>query len=270
MAMEKLNIAVFGASGFIGKHLVKYFSRKKNVNILIFSGNLLKKQDLEIFFSKNKSIDCVVNLVGKFYGNFEELIKINLVTLDNLLNFCMEKNIKNFIYLSSSAVYGNSIDAAKETDLLLPDTSYALVKNYCEELILFYNRKYNFLYKILRPVSVFGKDNNKGVIFSFLKNIKKNKCVQINGSGNQIRNFIPVEDLCIAIEKSIFYEKSNIFNISTSKTYSINDVAELLKQKYDFKVEHRYTDEKSISSNLDNEKAMIELNFISEGNLSQL
>ncbi|NNM02104.1 MAG: NAD-dependent epimerase/dehydratase family protein, partial [Nitrosopumilus sp.] len=81
--------------------------------------------------------------------------------------------------------------------------------------------------------NVFGKGNNNGVILKCIKNISENKPIQINGDGEQTRDFISVFDVVFAFDcaiKNIKGKKGDVFNIGTGKSISINELAKMIQK----------------------------------------
>lgn len=232
----KRPICIVGYRGFIGTHLTKYLSTKK-ISYICFEGDLLKKEDIEVFLKKN-SVSEAIFLTGTFDPPFENLININVLTLNNFLNIGIKYLLKKIIFISTGAVYGEPIrKRSKETDPLKPNTLYGLSKLIAEKCIDFYQNNYGLKSIILRCPNIYGEGNRKGVIYKFLSSIKKNKKIIIEGDGEQKRDFLYINDACLAIEKAITYENSDIFNISNIKCLSINDVVSQLRTRYDFSIE---------------------------------
>lgn len=244
---KKIRICVTGATGFIGESLIEYIDKEfkdANYEILIFKGNLLNKLDILNFFNENRNIDKVLYLVGTFSANFNELININVLALNNMLEAMAEFNIKSIIYTSTGAVYGEPIlEHSKEDDELNPNTLYGLSKKMAEDTLIYYEKLGLINYIILRLPNVYGKLNKKGVIFNFINGIKESKIVAINGNGLQTRNFLYIDDLCSLIVLLFDYnKKSDIFNVSFPQKYSLLDLVSILSKYYDFSVKYIQND----------------------------
>lgn len=259
---KKIRVCVTGSSGFIGQKLIELLSFNSNIEVIPFEGDLLIKEDIEKFFKKNENIDQIVNLVGLFFGDFENLVKINTVALSNLLEVAVKNGIKKITHTSTGAVYGEPVSLeSKETDPLKPNSLYGLSKKYTEECVQYYADNFSLEYVILRFPNVYGKGNNKGVIFNFLDAIKTKGKITINGDGTQSRNFLHVSDAARAIEKAISYNKNGIFNISNPGKVTLNDLVASLKEKYQFEVEYQPADNNMKDILLDISLAKKELGF---------
>jgi UDP-glucose 4-epimerase len=260
--MKKTKIAITGSNGFIGSHLVRLLAKNDRYDVVPFVGDLLNKEDIKKFFNKNKNIDQIVHLVGLFDGNFDDLIKVNVVALANLLEQAVANKVKKIIFSSTGAVYGEPIDHdSRENDPLNPNSPYGLIKKYAEECIQYYSHNFGLKYTILRFPNIYGKGNNKGVIYCFVSDIKEKGEITIYGDGTQSRHFLHVSDACLAIEKAIDYQKSGMFNISNPKKISINDIVEILQRNYKFKIRHLPANNNLKDLLLNVDKALTELKF---------
>ncbi len=236
---RNIKLALVGHKGFIGSHLERYF-KKNGTSFICFEGDLLSKSDIEEFFLKNKAVTEAVFLAGTFGYDFQKQIEKNILTVQAFLETGRSYGLKKIIYLSSGAVYGEPLHGeSRETDPLSPNTLYGLSKLFVEQCIQYYHRNFGTEYIILRLPNVYGENNYKGVIFDFLSDINKYKKITIAGDGSQQRNFLHVEDACSAIEKSLAYEKTDIFNISNPVAISVNDIVKILKKKYSFEITHK-------------------------------
>lgn len=241
--MEKIKICVTGHGGFIGNNLLRLLKVSNEIQIVQFVGDLSKKEDIKSFFAKNKNIKQIIHLVGAFFGEFDELFRLNVLTTHNLLSAVTQYGVEKIIFTSSGAVYGEPVGIESlENDPLKPNTDYGLAKKMAEDVVLYFHNKHALNYVILRFPNVYGGGNKGGVIFNFSRDIKEKGEITVHGDGNQSRNFLHVSDACVAIEKSIFHEKSEIFNISNPVKTSINDLIKLFKEKYEFKIHHNKVD----------------------------
>ena len=257
---QPVNILITGSNGFIGKNLVRNLEPIENYKCFISSNLLGNEFDINCL----KGIDQIIHLFGVF-GNDENLLKeINIKATHKFLK-SLNSDIKKIIFLSSGAVYGdlNKGEPSKESDNLLPNTTYGLTKLLAEELVKIYCQKYGITYVILRLPNVYGAGQMKGVLFNFLQQIELHKTITIQGDGTQKRNYLHISDLLNAIKLSIDYKgPSEVFNISNKTLLSVNDLVEIFKNNYSFDITHVEQENKLNNLNLDYSKAKEKLKYI--------
>lgn len=253
-------IGLTGARGFIGSHVLDYF-RSLHLSVIPFQGDLLCEEDINKYFDMQK-IDQIVHLVGAVSGSPEYLYRINYLTTENLLRVGVPKGLKKIVYASSVKVYGDSLNTiCSEANALFPDTYYGLYKVFSEEVIKYFSRRFGLRYVILRLSNIYGSGNKTGVMYDFETDIRTNKTVTIIGSGKQKRNLVHINDACVGIEKAIYYEKNDVFNIASPLPYSILDIVNEFQKKYTFSIKHAQADETAHDLLASTDKAEALLHF---------
>ena len=256
------NIVIFGGTGFIGKSLVKKISNDKNkLKIMIhskekknkykkFRGDILNKKSFEDQIVDN---DVIINLIGQYNNNILNFIELNMKGGINLLESCIKKKNIKIILISSVNVYQENLKKpSKETDNPVPKTTYGKIKLLTEELYKIYSDKYNLDVTILRLGNIYGYDKKDGVISNILKSIKNNKTITITHNGNQIRDYLFIDDAVEGIVSAIKYKKKgfNIFNIASGKKYTtkkiIKNIENIFEKKLLTKIIKDEPDEKCI------------------------
>lgn len=183
----------------------------------------------------------------------------NVIGTKNLLELVVKYNVKNLIFSSTCAVYGNNLNSkVSEKNLCLPESYYGYTKLISENTIINYQKSYNFNYAILRYFNVVGADIklrtgevNKGSLFKNLSDsIKKKKFFYINGKnydtldGTCIRDYIDINDLSqihILSHKYIEKErKSILFNCGYSKPISVMHVLKQFQKVYKKKINYKF------------------------------
>ena len=132
------------------------------------------------------------------YNTFDHSLR----TLENALDVSRD-NVKHFIFLSSSMVYGNfKTPEVNEESVCEPIGIYGALKYAAEKIIIAYNQVFNLPYTILRPSALYGErciSRRVGQIF--IENALFDKELSINGDGKEKLDFTYIEDLTDGILK---------------------------------------------------------------------
>ena len=238
--MKKNRILITGGTGFIGYHLAK---KCLNLNWVVDSISTkppLKKRKLKkvkylnidiskkkkLFNKLSKNYDYIVNLAGYVdHSDKQKTMKSHYNGCKNLAMFFLNKKIKKFIQIGSSIEYGKSKSPQKENkrNLQKSYSIYGKAKLLSTKFLLDLNEKYNFPVTILRLYLVYGpyQDTNRLIPITIMNAINNNKfsC----SKGNQLRDFLYVDDLVNLIIKVLKSKNLNgeIINVGSGKPISV-------------------------------------------------
>ena len=233
------NILIIGGTGFIGYHLAKK-CLKKNFKVTSVSKNqpkkirFLKKVKYIICDINNKKIlkkidnnfDYVVNLGGYVdHRNKQETYRSHYLGLKKLTEIFIKKKIKKFIQIGSSMEYGRVKSPQKENFNCYPESIYATSKFLSTKHLITLYKKKNFPAVILRLYQVYGPNQDKNrlipIIIDSCKNNKSFPC----SSGEQLRDFLFVDDLIDAILKCLDNKvEGKIINIGSGKIIKVKKI----------------------------------------------
>jgi UDP-glucose 4-epimerase len=205
-----------------------------------------KEAVLDIF--RSEEIDTCIHLAAKSsvpesITNPGDTIDVNIKGTFNVLEACSDVGAKNFVFASSSAVYGEPrVLQISEDQQLDPLSPYGASKIAGEALVSsFRNTRKVENAKSLRIFNVFGEGANSkygGVIARFTELLSANLPPVIYGDGNQTRDFISVDDVASVIllaagldkeEKlSSSYSHIHTLNVGTGKGTKIKDLAQMM------------------------------------------
>ena len=181
---------------------------------------------------KNKS-----NINSKFYltnKTFNKL-KPKFVTLElaKLLKRDLnnKNNVKNFIFASSGSVFGRATPPMHEDYEKNPISPYGSSKLAIESFCNSYASVYDINTTILRFSNAYGNHSfhKNSVISKYIKNILNNKPLIVFGDGRQTRDYIHVNDIVLAIFKSIKTKsKSESYHIGTGIETEINQIIKIM------------------------------------------
>lgn len=273
MGTFEKNILITGGAGFIGSHVIRLFINKYpnyhiiNLDKLTYAGNLANLQDIShspnYTFAKGDivdsnfittlfnqyHIDAVIHLaaeshVDRSITNPIDFVMTNVVGTANLLNAARnswKENEKNLFYhISTDEVYGSlgSTGLFTESTSYDPHSPYSASKASSDHLV----RAYFDTYKL--PVVISNCSNNYGS-FQFpekliplaINNIKNRKPIPVYGKGENIRDWLFVEDHANAID-TIFHQGKigNTYNIGGNNEWKNIDLIQLLCKIMDQKL----------------------------------
>ena len=252
-----MKFLVTGGAGFIGRHLVAKLlddgheitifdnfssSYKNDITYLLESGVSLVTGDIldyDLLLKSISSHDFVIHLaaqtsVSESIANPKTTVDIIVNGTVNVLKSCVKTNVKNLIFSSSAAIYGNSLDTLiSENSQLSPLSSYGASKLVAEYNLHVFSKFFGLNCISLRLFNVYGngQSTDAGVIRKFLKNISEKAPLEIFGDGTQTRDFVHISDVIQAFYcaiRNIEAKRGNVYNIGSGSATSINELAALL------------------------------------------
>jgi UDP-glucose 4-epimerase len=173
-------------------------------------------------------------------------VQTNLIPFISILNLCKKYEIENFIYISSGgAVYGNPLNAipVEENFPTNPISSYGITKLSCEKYLLMSKDFFKGNCVVLRPSNIYGPGQNtnkpQGIIGHLIKSAREKTKIEIWGDGNGKKDYLHIDDFTEGLIKVInnnFKLNTNIYNISSEISYSINDLIKLVEKRFHYKL----------------------------------
>ena len=268
----KKSILITGNAGLLGSRMVDWILENHPEYEVVgidnlFGGYVENIDPRVVFYRRELSTDSLTDIFDKhefeyvfhfaayaaeglspFMRMFND--RNNMLSTDNIINECINHDIKRLIYTSSMSVYGwgeRRGEEFDETDVPAPIDPYAVSKYACEMNIKIAGEQHGLDWCIIRPHNVYGEKQNiwdkyRNVLGIWMYQILNNKPMLIYGDGEQTRAFSYIEDCLPAFwNAAVFPEASReIINVGGVRGYSINEAAELLCKitGYD-KVEHK-------------------------------
>ncbi len=256
-----MKVIVTGGAGFIGSHIIdELLEDNKNIEIIVLDNfSTGRTENLDHIKDKIKIIECDLSIRGIWEKEFEgvsyvfhlaaladivpsiknplEYFNSNVNGTFNVLEACKGKDIKKLVYAASSSCYGIPDNyPTKEESKIDTQYPYALTKRVGEELVLHWSKIYNVPSISLRLFNVYGPRSRTsgtyGAVFGvFLAQKISEQPYTVVGDGNQTRDFTFVSDVArafILASKSLF--TSEIYNVGSNNTISINKLVELISE----------------------------------------
>ena len=296
---ENKNIIVTGGAGFIGSHVVDFLLSKnyrvtvidnfdsfyprsiKEANIANFLSHpnaIFLEQDIldENLLSANlqEEYSAIIHIAAKagVRSSIENPVafqQVNILGTQNLLEFARKKKIKQFLFASSSSVYGINANVPwKETDgLLKPISPYASSKISCELMGHVYSQLYGIRFLGMRFFTVYGPRQRPDLaIHKFSNQILRDQPINFFGDGKTKRDYTYIDDIVSGIYNALNYTGSDyeIFNLGNNNAISLLEMLKTLEEVFEKKAIINYLPEQQGDVSYtyaDIEKAKIKINY---------
>lgn len=239
-----MKILITGGCGFIGSNFVRHVLNEYphyeiiNLDALTYAGNLENLRDIEesprYSFIRGriegaatvkavmKGVDCVVNFAAESHVDrsildAQPFLITNVIGTHILLEAARAVSIKRFIHISTDEVYGTLGDEGKFTEEtpLRPNSPYSASKASGDLLVRAFYETYKFPAIIVRPSNNYGPYQfPEKFIPLMITNLLEGKPIPIYGRGENVRDWLFVEDNCRAIDAILHDGKvGEIYNV---------------------------------------------------------
>lgn len=222
-------LLVTGAAGFIGSNFIKYKLANSDEKIIVldkltYAGNLENlPEDKRVNFIlgdicdtslRGIDFDAIVNFAAETHVDRsitepEQFIKTDVLGTFKLLEIAKERNIR-YLQISTDEVYG-SIDEGSFTEQspIQPSSPYSASKTGGDMLVYSYYKTYGLDSLIIRGSNNYGPNQYPEKLIPLTTiNALSDRPIPVYGKGNQVRNWIYVEDFCAAIDTALSYGKA--------------------------------------------------------------
>ena len=251
-------VIVTGGAGFIGSHLVDRLLREESEIVVIDNFSTGRESNLDHAKDQIKIVEADISVLGewkKFFEgahtvfhlaaladivpsieNPEDYFSSNVRGTFNIAEICRDYSISKVIYSASSSCYGIPKNFPTcEDEKTDPRYPYALTKYLGEQIIMHWSKLYKIPSISLRFFNVYGTRSRTsgtyGAVFGvFLAQKLAGKPFTVVGDGSQTRDFTFVSDIIEAIiQASLSDFDSEILNVGSGSTYSVNHLVDLLE-----------------------------------------
>lgn len=263
--MRDQHILITGGAGFIGSTLAnrlvdkndvtvvdnQYLGDKENLNENV---NYVESSVLESDLPTNVDIVFHLAALSSITQHEQDIdhtrkgVEINVEGFVNVVEQSRQSGCDSIVYASSSAVYGNRPGEVSEGDPVKATNAYAASKLSREAYADCFANAYGMNMAGMRFFSVYQEPEYlnqepreaSNIITKLAADIAKGRDPEIFGDGKHQRDFIHVEDVARGLVMAADNRLSGRFNLGTGKSYSINDIIDMLSNEFDEDVDPRY------------------------------
>src|SRR3954468_11910648 len=261
------NILITGGAGFIGSHLVDRLLSEGDWRITViddfndFYDPAIKRANIEPYFSNSNfklieadirdffsleevfhegRFECVVHLAARA-GVRPSLteprlyVETNINGTTNLLELARRHEVKQFVFGSSSSVYGENkkVPFGEDDPIFNPISPYAATKAAGELICHSYSHLYDIRIVCLRFFTVYGARQRPDLaIHKFANLISNGQPIPVFGDGTTRRDYTYIDDIIAGVRASVDYAGSDyeVFNLGESQTVELRELISFLEQ----------------------------------------
>lgn len=279
-----MKIAITGADGFIGSKILERLSVLSHYHIVALTRSHDFRRSTQVEWQYTdysvsslssilQGVDTIIHLAAKrgTEGTIADYHENEILT-ENILLTMGALMIKHIVFASSIAVYSDVRSIPwHENDRLTPKTLYGISKASCEHLCIFYSKKFNYTYTIMRIAQVLGlEETRKGMMNNFIESADHGRQLTVIGKSLAKRQYIYIDDLVTAMVICATHERmhSEIMNIGMRHAYSNLTIAQIANHVFHNNVPINYQNkvtENIESSYMNVDRLMTNLQFTPQG-----
>jgi len=257
-----MKILITGGAGFIGSNFIKYIFKKYpgwqivNLDKLTYAGNLESLKETEnnpnykfikgdivnaadVETAIGDGVDKIISYAAETHVDRsivapDAFIKTDILGTYTLLEAVKKHNVAQYIQISTDEVFGSIENGSfDEESSFAPNSPYSASKAGADHLCRAYFKTYNLPVIVTHSCNVFGPNAHpEKMIPLFVTNLLENKKVPVYGQGQQIREWIFVEDHCAAIETIMIEGKpGEVYNIGTGNEKTNLEITRFILQE---------------------------------------
>ena len=183
------------------------------------------------------AIDAVIHnaaciSAGSTAAETQLLYKVNVAASKDLLNWSIAQGVSKFIFTSSLSQLAKPLPTLITEDAsVYPVTYYAQTKKMFEDELTMAAKEGKIQSVILRissPISIMAENLPKNIIGKWINLARAGRPLTIFGSGNRTQDFVCTLDIADAVEKMLFLNQSDVFNICSGQPVSMLEIAKLI------------------------------------------
>ncbi len=237
-----MKILILGSEGFVGNNLVYGLSKSHEIFCADMVDHSTHKNYSQFNVVDSKSVmdtiqnvDVVIDLVAhSLVSSIEGPVKnaeVNIIGLLNILEACRRNDIQKLIFTSASSLVGEpKTFHVDENHVAVPKTAYGITKLASEHYLRLYFELYGLDYVTFRFFNIYGPHQKNGLIPTLYNRIINDEPLTIFGKGDQVRDYVYIEDIIPFFEKACISDIGNnsVYNMGTGNGTTIKEIIEIL------------------------------------------
>jgi UDP-glucose 4-epimerase len=221
------NLLLVGGSGFVGQALRRYYQQ---LGWKVFT--LGRRQDDDFALGSIDSLQLTIQFQRlilaaavnetQIQEDLQLSYQVNVVLTRQVVELCRRSKIPELVYFSTFHVYGRSSGELDELSLVAPKNDYGLTHYLSERIVLDLASYGGYVPLVLRPTNIYGlppqlSDFHRWslVPFEFVQSAVLKGKIEIRSSGQQLRNFVSIDDVVRATELVGQVTILNVFGLDT-------------------------------------------------------
>ena len=222
-------VVILGKDGFIAS------AAKKRLDDAGCNALAIGKSDIDL--TDNKSANQLASILNEndtllFISAIApvkdiQMFQSNIKICRNVCDALVKTNIKHLIYISSDAVYKDSMSNISENSCAEPESLHGIMHLTREKMLKHY---FNNNLCILRPTLIYGsKDPHNGYgPNQFIRKLLNKENIELFGNGEELRDHVWIDDVVEIIIKAIMHLTNGCLNITSGNILSFNEIANII------------------------------------------
>ena len=261
MDLKGKNILVIGGAGFIGSHVVEELLKTEVAQVVVYDNFARGKmsnvehnfddprctlypnggdiREVDVLNDAMKGMDGVIHLAAMWLLHCKDYprtaFNVNIEGTFNVLEACVNNDIKRLVYSSSASVYGDALQVPMTEEHPYNNRNfYGATKISCEAMCHAFHDRYGLSYAALRYMNVYGPHQDQtaaytGVIPIMLNKVEAGEAPQINGDGTQAYDFVSVYDVARCNVLALQSESTDEnYNVGTGVQTTIKELCDTI------------------------------------------